>query len=237
MSFSLPSRELLQLQSDWLAEARARILRLAAVAQRKSVLDLGSGYGLVTEELRRRTSGTVVALDRSLQAISGLTLSVCAEATELPFPAHTFDLVFSQNVLLWIRYKEDAIKEVSRVLKQGGAWVLLEPDYGAMIEHPPDVRSAPIWISALKRCGADPTVGRKLPLLLRGADFRVRTELLPRLENPRMERFDFLSELDLTTEEQRQLQRIKKLSQILSPADHISHLPYFMIIAERSLNC
>ncbi|MCI0411252.1 methyltransferase domain-containing protein [bacterium] len=231
---SLPSRELLQLQSDWLAEARARILRLAEIARRKMILDLGAGYGFVTGELRRRTSGTVIALDRSSNAISGLPLSVCGEATELPFPALTFDLIFSQNVLLWIRQKEDAIKEAFRVLKREGAWVLLEPDYGAMIEHPSGVKSVQIWTSVLKRCGADPEVGRKLPLLLRGADFRVRTELLPRLENPRLERFDFLSQLDLTKEEQRELERIKKLSQMLSPADHVAHLPYFMIIAERT---
>jgi ubiquinone/menaquinone biosynthesis C-methylase UbiE len=233
MSFSLPSRDLLELQSDWLADARARILRLAEIARRKSVLDLGCGHGIVTGELRRRTSGMVVALDRSLQAISGLALCVCAEATELPFPANTFDLVFCQNVLLWIKDKQQAINEVLRVLKNGGAWVLLEPDYGAMIEHPAEVQSGALWTAALERHGADPTVGRKLPLLLRGADFRVRTELLPRLENPSMERFDFLSELDLTKEEQRQLERIKKQSQKLSPTDHISHLPYFLIIAER----
>jgi ubiquinone/menaquinone biosynthesis C-methylase UbiE len=223
----------LQIQSDWLAEARARILRLAEIAQRKSVLDLGCGYGVVTEELRRRTSGNVVALDRSLKPLSGLPSSVCANALSMPFQEQSFDLIFSQNVLLWIRHKEDVIKEVHRVLKKNGVWVLLEPDYAAMIEHPPDVKSSQIWIAALERSGADPKIGRKLPLLLLGADFSVRTELLPRLENPRMERFDFLSELELTKEEERQLQRIQRVSQALSPDSYICHLPYFLIIAER----
>jgi SAM-dependent methyltransferase len=230
---SLPSRELLQIQSEWLAEARARILRLAEVARRKSVLDLGCGYGIVTEELRRRTSGTVVALDRSPQALAGVPLAVCGNADELPFQNQTFDLIFSQNVLLWIRSKEDVIKEACRVLKKHGLWLLLEPDYGAMIEYPREVESASIWIDALKRCGADPRIGRKLPLLLRAEDFSIRIELLPRLENPSMARFDFLAELDLTKEEERQLQRIQRLSQTLSPADYVCHLPYFLIIAER----
>jgi ubiquinone/menaquinone biosynthesis C-methylase UbiE len=230
---SLPSLELLQTQSDWLAEARARILRLAEIAQRKSVLDLGCGYGVVTEELRRRTSGTVVALDRSLTALSALRSSVCANALKLPFPDHSFDLIFSQNVLLWIRHKEDVIQEAYRVLKKDGAWVLLEPDYGAMIEYPRDVESAWIWIDALKRCGADPRTGRKLPLLLQASDFNVRTEFLPRLEHPSMVRFDFLSELELTKEEELQLQRIQRVSHALSPAGYICHLPYFLIIAER----
>jgi SAM-dependent methyltransferase len=197
------------------------------------VLDLGCGYGIVTEELRRRTSGTTVGLDRSLQALTGLPFAVCGNAAKLPFQNQTFDLIFSQNVLLWIRSKEDVIKEAYRVLKKHGLWVMLEPDYGAMIEYPREVESAWIWIDALKRSGADPRIGRKLPLLLRAEDFSVRTEFLPRLENPSIVRFDFLSELELTKEEERQLQRIQRLSQTLSPADYVCHLPYFLIIAER----
>jgi ubiquinone/menaquinone biosynthesis C-methylase UbiE len=230
---SLPSRELLQIQSDWLAEARSRILRLAEIAQRKSVLDLGCGYGFVTDELRRRTSGNVVALDPSLEALTGLPSSICASALKLPFHEQSFDLIFSQNVLLWIRLKEDAIQEAYRVLKKDGVWVLMEPDYAAMIEHPPDVKSSQIWIAALERCGADPRIGRKLPLLLQAANFDVRTELLPRLENPSMKRFDFLSELELTKEEELQLKRIQRLSQARSPDGYICHLPYFLIIAVR----
>jgi SAM-dependent methyltransferase len=234
MSFSLPSRELLQMQADWLAEARSRLLRLVEIAQRKTILDLGCGYGIVSEELRRRTSGTVVALDLSVQALSGLHHSVCANAMELPFSEQSFDLIFSQNVLLWIRFKEDVIKEAHRVLKKEGVWVLLEPDYGAMIEYPREVESSWIWTNALKRHGGDPKIGRKLPLLLRAENFNVRTELLPRLEPPSMARFDFLTELDLTKEEQRQVQRIQRVSEALSPADYVCHLPYFLIIAERS---
>ena len=234
MSAELPSRELLQTQAEWLSGARSRILRLAEIARRKSVLDLGSGYGIVTSELRRRTSGVVIALDRSFQALESLHPCVCAKAPALPFRDQSFDLVFSQNVLLWIRECEPTIERVRQLLVPGGAWVLIEPDYGGILEYPVELETSTIWIVALKRAGADPHVGRKLPVLLRNAGFKVRTELLPRLEEPDPLRFEFLSELELTESERMQLQRIKKHSGQLSAMNQISHLPYFLIIAERA---
>lgn len=234
MNTELPSRELLQMQADWLADARARIFRLAEIARRKRILDLGSGYGIITAELRRRSSGTVIALDHFLPALSSLQPCVCANARHLPFLESSFDLIFSQNVLLWLPKPAEVIDAVKRILLSGGAWILFEPDYEAMIEFPRELESSPLWIAALKRAGADPIIGRKLPLLLREANFTVRTELLPRLEHPRMERFDFLSGLDLTEQEQCELQRIKRASLERSPDRSVSHLPYFLIIAERS---
>jgi SAM-dependent methyltransferase len=233
MDPSLPAKELLAKQAEWLAEARARILRLAEIAHRKSVLDLGSGYGAVTGELRRRTSGTVVALDRSIEALASLQPCVCTTARRLPFRDATFDLVFCQNVMLWIRRPEEVIAQVKRILKSRGVWVLMEPDYGGMMEYPSGVESALLWIGALNRAGADPRIGRKLPLLLLGADFRVRTELLQKLENPSLDRFAFLSDLELTAKEKTDLQRIRKTSEQLTPDGSIAHLPYFLIIAER----
>ena len=230
---SLPGSELLQQQAEWLSYARARMLRLAEIARRRRALDLGAGYGWITRELRRRTSGSVVALDLSLHAIAGLSPAVCASAGNLPFCNSSFDFVFSQNVLLWLNQPVKAIQEVVRVLEPGGVWVLFEPDYGGMIEHPPEISTKELWISALKRAEADPMVGRKLPFLLSKAGFRLRTELLPRLYPPSPERFAFLSELDLTYYEREQLEYASRASRELSDTDQVSHLPYFLIIAER----
>jgi SAM-dependent methyltransferase len=234
MSGDLPSRELLQLQAEWLSSARARILRLAEIARRKSVLDLGAGHGIITAELRRRTSGKVIALDRALHALESLHPCVCADAQALPFLDTSFDLIFSQNVLMWLRDCETAIKSVRRILAGDGVWVLFEPDYGGLMEYPAEMNVRPIWIAALKRAGADPEIGRKLPVLLRQSGFKVTTELLPHLEQPDLKRFEFLSELDLIEAEKQTLRQIKKQAEELSPAHQISHLPYFLIIAERA---
>src|ERR1700758_5007087 len=101
------------------------MLRLAEIAQRNRVLDLGAGYGIITAELRRRTSGTVIALDHSKAAVSEIPPpAVCGDASELPFCADSFDLVFSQNLLLWISSVESVIEEVRRILHTNGVWVL-----------------------------------------------------------------------------------------------------------------
>jgi SAM-dependent methyltransferase len=232
MSVQLPSRRLLELQADWLADARSRLLRLAEIARRKRVLDLGAGYGAITEELRRRTSGLVIALDRSKEVLSFIEKpAVCGNAVQLPFQNATLDLVFSQNVLLWIPKPEDVVDHVHRILISGGVWVLFEPDYGGMLEYP--YETVPIWIDALTRAGGDPYIGRRMPSLLEQNGFRSRIELLPRLIPPTIERFDFLEELPLTREERSKVKATREQSRNFSGAQQISHLPYFLIIAER----
>ena len=234
---SLPAADLLKMQADWLADARAHILRNAEITKRQRVLDLGCGYGFVIPELRRRSSGTVVGLDRSLYALSSFVADapvLCADAARLPFPTHTFDLVFSQNVLLWAKRVTDIIHECMRTLRRDGTWVLFEPDYGGMMEYPSEIQTSDIWIHALHRAGADPYIGRKLPAMLSAAGFMVRVELLPRLFFPSEARFDFLQELPLTDEEHARLRTIKDIAHEVNPTHQVAHLPYFLIIADRS---
>jgi SAM-dependent methyltransferase len=237
MDPSLPSAELLKLQAGWLAEARMRVLRNAEIGRRTSVLDLGAGHGLISAELKRRCSGNVIAMDLSLQALSSFFADVpvvCADAAQLPFPNRAFDLVFSQNLLLWTGRLEQVLREVARITQANGTWVLFEPDYGGMMEYPHELETRDIWIHALNRAGADPVIGRKLPAMLAAAGWMVRVELLPRLEMPRAARFDFLEELPLTEEERRAVAEIRDLSEDIKPSQQVAHLPYFIVIADRS---
>lgn len=234
---SLPSADLLKLQADWLADARARLLRNAEIGKRSRVLDLGCGYGLIIPELKRRSSGQVIGLDRSLFALSSFVADVpviCADAAKLPFHTHTYDLVFSQNVLMWSGRITDVIREVLRVLQRNGSWVLFEPDYGGMMEYPSELQTVDLWVRALHRAGADPYIGRKLPAMLSAAGFMVRVELIPRLFFPHAARFDFLQELPLLPDEREQLSHIKDLAHEILPSQQVAHLPYFLIIADRS---
>jgi ubiquinone/menaquinone biosynthesis C-methylase UbiE len=212
-------------------------LRNAEIAKRKRILDLGSGCGIVLPELKRRSGGTVIALDRSMQALSAAVChapSVCGDAAALPFAGKSFDLVFSQNVLLWCSSVDRVIHEVSRTLMPGGVWVLFEPDYGGMMEYPTELETAALWKNALQRAGADPFIGRKLAPLLSAANFQLRVELLPQLALPHPARFEFLSELPLTTQEQERLQQIRRASEKLVASQQVAHLPYFLVIAEPS---
>ena len=237
MNPSLPSADLLKLQAVWLADARHRILRNAEIGRRKRILDLGAGYGLISTELRRRCDGTVIAMDRSLQALSSFFADVpvlCADAGMLPFANRSFDFVFSQNVLMWTGRVEQVLREVARILEADGTWALLEPDYGGMMEYPHEIETRDLWIQALHRAGADPVIGRKLPAMLAAAGWMIRVELLPRLMTPRASRFDLLDELPLTEDERRAVSEIRAISEEIGAARQVAHLPYFLVIADRS---
>jgi SAM-dependent methyltransferase len=238
-SQSVPSPRLLKEQAAWLSPARGRLLRRVHIARRRSVLDLACGIGAVTEELTRRSGGRVVALDRQHSAMVDHACRfagarrLCGDTARLPFKNDAFDLVFGQFALLWLDVAE-TITEVRRVLQPGGVWVAIEPDYGGMIEHPPEISTCDIWLSALQRCGADPEIGRKLPGLLQRAGFSVRVDLLDRLEPPSTVRYRFLHELPLTVEEKTALNQAEQADGRVPNPDRIAHLPMFLITAAQN---
>jgi SAM-dependent methyltransferase len=242
---ALPPATLLKQQAQWLAPARARLLRNIAIARRQRVLDLGAGRGDVTTELVRRAGGhkAVIALDRDLTAMDEApaefagAIRVGGDGRHMPCPSNTFDLVFSQFTLLWIAPLPTVIQEIWRVLAPEGVLVALEPDYGGMIEYPPEISSRRLWTKGVARAGGDPYTGRKLPGSLAAQGFDVRVELLNELHTPSPTRFDFLRDLPLTDTEQDTLQNIERQSAALSGHDsawqQIAHLPLFLITATK----
>ena len=235
---SLPSADLLRQQAAWLAPARARLLRRVEIARRRRVLDLACGHGAVTGELVRRSVGPVLAVDRDLRALAGQreafrqATRLCADATRLPLADRSFDLVFCQFAMLWLD-AAGVVGEVRRVLEPGGVLVALEPDYGGMIESPPQIATQELWLSALARTGADPEIGRKLPGLLAAAGFGVRVDLLDRLTPPSSARFDYLRCLPLNERERHALEKIEAADRACRPGDRVVHLPVFLLTATR----
>jgi SAM-dependent methyltransferase len=202
------------------------------------VLDLASGGGAATKDLVRRSGGRVVAVDRDPLALASSPQNfsranrICADAERLPFASETFDLVFSQFAMLWLNVSA-AVGEIRRVLRADGVLVALEPDYGGMIDYPPGISAREIWISALRRSGADPEIGRKLPGLLHTAEFDVRVDLLDRLEPPSPTRFQFLHGLSLTEDEKQALRHIAAADTQTSGPGRVVHLPIFLITATK----
>jgi SAM-dependent methyltransferase len=237
--FDCPSARLLEEQSAWLASARSRLFRRVQIAGRRRVLDLGCGPGAVTAELVRRARGKVVALDRSLATLRenpGPLIGayrVCGEAARLPLAPESFDLVFCQFALLWMDMAR-AVWEIHRVLRPDGVLVALEPDYGGLIEHPPELATRALWLKALARAGADPCAGRKLPCVLAAAGFEVRTDLLDRLPPPSPVRFELLRELPLTEKERRILRQAEAADAACPEGQRVVHLPMFLVTATKS---
>jgi SAM-dependent methyltransferase len=245
---NLPPLELLEQQAAWLAPARSRLLRKVDIARRRRVLDLACGPGTVTEELVRRSGGKVVALDCSQNALNsgkerfaGST-PLLAHAEKLPLADGSMDLVFCQFALLWLDAAA-AIREIGRILVPGGVLAAIEPDYGGLIEHPPEIAVRDLWIAGLKRAGADPFVGRKLPGLLAAAGFEVRVDLSDQLQPPSPLRFELLRGLPLSEEERAVLDRAERADAALGrpvwaavalPTRSVAHLPMFFVSAEVS---
>lgn len=228
----LPAPPLAARQSAQLAAIRSRLLRRAAIAHRRAVLDLGAGYGIVTAELARRCGGEVVALDRhddAMSAIEGET--VVADAGALPFPDGRFDLVFAQLFFLWNPKLAPIVDEIARVLAPNGLLVALEPDYGGLIEHPPEIALGPIWTSALRRAGADPLIGRRLVVALGRAGWSVRVDLVSGVAEPDPDRFDLLAGLPLTELERAELHRARERDRQLASEEKLVHLPFLCVTA------
>ena len=149
-----------------------------------SVLDCGSGPGTITCDIAGRIPlGRVVGVDNDRTQVRLATetaknrdlLNVefrLASAYELPFPAESFDAVFSHALLEHLGDPGRAISEFLRVLRPGGVVGLTSPDWGGFLISPPsEPLSAAIggYEELLISNGGDPHVGRKLGLLLENA--------------------------------------------------------------------
>jgi SAM-dependent methyltransferase len=130
------------------------------------VLEIGAGTGYFTLNLLR--SGTVEqavatdispgmlrALERSAAELGLAVETVPAEASELPFPDESFDLVFGHAVLHHVPELERAFAEVARVLRPGGTVAFCgEPSrYGDRLAAVPKraaALAAPLWRTLLR---------------------------------------------------------------------------------------
>ena len=104
------------------------------------VLDLGSGTGRVTRELKRRyPRACVIALDLAPGMLHEARRHrwpwrrferVCGDALRLPFTDGSVDLIFSNLMLQWCEPLVVALAEVRRVLRSSGLFLLstLGPD-------------------------------------------------------------------------------------------------------------
>lgn len=155
-------------QAGWTRGTRSYLYRRANLLRAERVLDVGSGTGVVTEELAARTQGRVVGVDLDPEMIAyaqqrgGQAEYQYGDAHDLAFADGWFDVVACHFVLMWCHDPGKAAREMVRVTRPGGVvLVCAEPDYGGRIDHP----ELPIghWQSrSLHREGADPWLGRKL---------------------------------------------------------------------------
>lgn len=172
-------------QARWTRQLRNYLFKKASLDSAERVLEVGCGTGAVLEGLPISTS--VHGLDMDMSALKEASYHapraclIAGSAINLPFAKATFDLAYCHFLLLWVKDPFQAVCEMRRVVKPGGAIVALaEPDYGGRIDYPIELAETGQWqMESIRRQGADPQMGRKLTgLFCKAGVLRVETGVL-----------------------------------------------------------
>ena len=120
-----------------LAEFRDTVLHNAQLRAGETVVDAGTGTGLIAIGAAERvgTDGDVIAIDISVDCLEQLRSATSApnmsfligSADVLPLPNETADAVLTRSVLIYVRDKAEAAREFFRVLRTGGRVSIFEP--------------------------------------------------------------------------------------------------------------
>ncbi|MEK7600453.1 MAG: class I SAM-dependent methyltransferase [Patescibacteria group bacterium] len=132
-----------------------------------AVLDVGAGS--VARYRHYFTFDSYIRMD--IQKEDGI--DVVGSAERIPFPDTSFDGIVCTQVLEHVVHPEQAMREMSRVLRPGGTMLLTVPQACELHEEPYDFsRFTKYWIESIAReCGL--TVARVVP---RGGMFSMMTQ-------------------------------------------------------------
>ena len=128
--------------------------RIPEVIRGREVLEIATGPGLLAKHVApaaRRMVATdysdgMIAEARKGECPDNLTFEV-ADATDLPYSDHSFDVVIISNALHIIPEPERALREIDRVLRDGG--ILIAPNF---VNHKGGLGSR-IWSGILRIAG------------------------------------------------------------------------------------
>lgn len=234
-------------QARWTRAVRTQLYRRVNLLRAKRVLDVGCGTGVITEEMAARCRGQVIGVDIDPTMIEfaqdkGLQAEYrVGDAHQLDFPDGYFDVVACHFLLMWVNNPALVIREMARVTRPGGAVLACaEPDYGGRIDYPDELPLARWQAEALRREGADPFVGRKLPALFAQMGLSANVGVIPSLWDSETLQAEFEAEwalMERTLVEmvsQDELWRYKQLDwQAIEDGQRLIFVPVFYAVGKK----
>ncbi len=175
----IPGRERLRILAGVMAPTTRSLLDRLGDLTGLRCLDAGCGGGDVTRELARRagSGGHVLGVD-----LDETKLALCREESAaiptIEFRAARvgedeiagpFDLVYSRFLLTHLPDPNIALSQFHRGLRAGGVVALEDVDFSGYFAYPFSAahrRFVDLYSEAVRRRGADPDIGPRLPSLL-----------------------------------------------------------------------
>ena len=147
------------------------IIKFSGIHSGGKVLEIGSGSGFFTLPSARAVgkTGEIAALDIQQEMLDKITIKlekaenrdirnirvVKASAYEIPYPAESFDIVFTVSVLQEIPKPHETLLEAYRVLKKGGIMSVSEfiPDPDWLLPGTVEKQLMAAGFKSIKRYG------------------------------------------------------------------------------------
>lgn len=156
--------------------------------EKDRVLEIGSGLGILTEEVAKKIpKGKVTGLEKLEAQLEKCTVKipnltfVKGDAQEMPFEDSSFDVVYCRHILEHVNNPLKVLNEVSRVLVRKGRLFIQENNILAIEMYPdcPHFKKAWQKFALLQyELGGDALIGKKLYSLVKKSGFR-KIELSP----------------------------------------------------------
>jgi len=167
-------------QTNWTRDLRDYLFKKVGLDYASRALEVGCGTGAILSQIK--TSTTVYGLDIQLASVKKAKAHTqnrfpltCADAFSLPYAGNSFEIVFCHFLLLWLQHPEDALHEMMRVTKASGHIIAFaEPDYRHRVDKPSTLKElGQLQIDALRKQGANPSMGAGLADLFYGAGIKI----------------------------------------------------------------
>ena len=186
LNFNAETTRLLEIAYQGADVTRRRRLSFDAVDPQpgETILDIGSGNGMLTAELARAvgSTGKVIGVDPS-EEMRKPALERCANydwvdfrsgvADALPLEDQSVDKAVSVQVFEYLDDIPAAVRDASRVLKKGGRLVISDIHFDSMIWHTEDQPRMDRMVAAWDDHFVERRVPALLPPILRDAGLTV----------------------------------------------------------------